>query len=334
MIQLTHGSIFDKKCDLLVIPCSTHGTVTRWVFSELTENSLPLPPPLLTFGKIIFVETKLSLANAEILGFAASVSGSISSNKAIISIGEAINQYSIEHNLRQVNIPLLGSGAGGLSPLDSIDALIKSLGNTGNIETNFEIFIPSMDIYSSLKAKYSELFDYSSQMRLENPRVFVSYAGDDLENKNWVKNLVIKLRKNGVDAIVDRFNSKHGTDLPQWMTNEIIRADKVLLICDSNYVKKADIHKGGTGWETMIIQGDMLSQGESKTKYIAIVREDQIDKGLPIYMKSKLAFHWNKTKKLSDEEFKELLFAIFDCDVTPELGKIPEYIAEHLLKPF
>ena len=73
MIQLTHGSIFDKKCDLLVIPCNNMGGITSWVFSNLKENSLPLPPRNIPFGHILFYSTKGNLENAEIVGFAASV---------------------------------------------------------------------------------------------------------------------------------------------------------------------------------------------------------------------------------------------------------------------
>lgn len=69
--------------------------------------------------------------------------------------------------------------------------------------------------------------------------------------------------------------------MPQWMTNELIMADKVLLICDKYYAEKADNRKGGVGWETMIIQGDMLSKQE-QNKYIAILRDKDIDQSLPI----------------------------------------------------
>ncbi len=114
--------------------------------------------------------------------------------------------------------------------------------------------------------------------------------------------------------------------MPQWMTNEVIMADKVVLICDRHYMEKADFRKGGVGWETMIIQGDMLSQGDNKQKYIAIIREESPDKALPIYMKSKFAFSWGKTTAIDDEQLKELILCIFDCDTEPELGDIPAYV--------
>jgi len=74
----------------------------------------------------------------------------------------------------------------------------------------------------------------------------------------------------------------------------------------------------------------MLSQGDSKCKYIAIVREPQIDKGLPIYMKTKFAFYWAKTTDISEKEFKKLLYSIFDCELSPPLGDIPDFITRRL----
>ena len=100
-------------------------------------------------------------------------------------------------------------------------------------------------------------------------------------------------------------------------------AEKVLLICDKYYMEKGRFPKGGVGWETMIIQGDMLAQGDTKQKYIAILREDDADKALPIYMKSKYAFNWGKTSQIDPEHLKELVLCILHCDTEPELGLCP-----------
>ena len=93
-------------------------------------------------------------------------------------------------------------------------------------------------------------------------------------------------------------------------------------------MEKADFKKGGVGWETMIIQGDMLAQGDNKQKYIAIIREDDADKALPIYMKSKYAFNWGKNKEINPDKLKELVLCIFDCDTEPDLGAVPPYVKQ------
>ena len=162
--------------------------------------------------------------------------------------------------------------------------------------------------------------------------MFISYTGTDKDNAAWVKSLATALRENGVDARLDAFHLKPGFDLPQWMTNEVIMADKVLLICDKHYMEKADFRKGGVGWETMIIQGDMLAQGDNKQKYIALIREDVADEALPLYMKSKFAFSWGKEAHIDADRLKELVLCIFECDTEPDLGAVPTYVKEKMKK--
>ena len=76
----------------------------------------------------------------------------------------------------------------------------------------------------------------------------------------------------------------------------------------------------------------MLAQGDNKQKYIAIIREDDADDALPIYMKSKYAFHWGRGEDIDGERLKELVLCIFDCDAEPELGAVPAYVKQRFKK--
>ena len=131
-----------------------------------------------------------------------------------------------------------------------------------------------------------------------------------------------------MDARIDEFHLRGGVDLAQWMTNEVQMADKVLLICDKHYAAKANAGTGGVGWETMIIQGDMLSN-PNKAKYIAIVRNTNIDESLPIYMRSKYAFVW-PDEETATYGFENLLLCLFNCDLKPPVGSPPKYIRNAL----
>ena len=44
------------------------------------------------------------------------------------------------------------------------------------------------------------------------PEVFISYSHDNEEHKQWVLQLATRLRLNGVDIILDRWNLKLGSD--------------------------------------------------------------------------------------------------------------------------
>ena len=327
MIQIIHGDIFDAKCDLLIVPCNSDGGVTHSVYSNLRSRGLPVKIGRIPYGRVHFVEVHYEFAST--VGYAASVRAP-NDKSDVIGISQAakeILKYARENDIRVVNIPLLGSGAGGMTPIESFQSLASVLADVPDLQCN--IYCYSREAFRNVSA-----VSVSAPLPpdLRHPRVFISYAGNDKENALWTKRLAESLRSNGVDARIDVFHLRPGFDLPQWMTNEVVMADKVLLVCDKFYAQKADIHKGGVGWETMIIQGDMLAQGDNKQKYIAIIRGDEVEKSLPIYMRSKYALNWDDNIDVPEEKLQELVLLLFDCDAEPEIGAVPTYVVQALAK--
>lgn len=319
MFRLICGSIFDIKCDLIIIPCNNFGMVSPSIRLNMLQNSLPLFEKEMNPGEIYFKDNIGDFTYASQIGFAASVNQLelVCREEYLHSIAKQIRLYCEENFLHIVNIPLLGTGAGKISPQKSFNILKSYFESIPSITLN--IFVFSNDTYNKLKIEAKKNTNI-----IKNPRVFISYTSKDPDNKNWVKQLVSKLRSNGVDACIDMYDLKPGEDLPQWMTNQLIMADKVLLICDKYYAIKADSRTGGVGWETMIIQGDMLSHTKSN-KYICIVRDNDIDKCLPIYVKSKYSLSCTSSD-IPDEMFSALLHTLFDCNIKPPLGPIPNEI--------
>lgn len=324
MIKLIKGSIFDTKCDLIIIPCDILGGVTLSVQNELMVNYLPYLKKPIEIGDIHFTIDTGTFSNASMIGYAASVnvkhSQTSSNGDYIKSILEKIKNKCKEYLISKVNIPLLGTGAGGLDH-EYVFSMIKEIFEKDS-DVLLCVYAFSENIYKKLSKSKSN--DYNKTIK--SPRVFISYTGTNIDNKKWVKDFAIKLRNNGVNARIDIFHLKPGQDLPQWMTNEIIISDKILLICDKYYAEKADYRKGGVGWEPMIIQGDMLSKQE-QNKYVAILRDKDIDQSLPVYVKSKYALDWSSENQ-NEQNFKNLMIYLFDCDIEPPLGEIPTFIKE------
>lgn len=324
MVRLVKGSIFNSKCDLIVIPCNNAGGVSQSVHNEIWMNGLPYLNRLVPVGDISLIPASERFANASMVGYASSVDIEIrkSTEEIIYKIMKKIKYYCREQALQKVNIPLLGSGTGGLSPSSSYNIMRSEFEN--DKEILLCIYVASEEIYKQL---YLEGI-FVEERKIKNPRVFISYTGLDIKNRNWVKKFAYRLRENGINARLDMFHLKPGQDLPQWMTNELIMADKVLLICDKYYAERADNRNGGVGWETMIIQGDMLLR-QMQNKYIAILRDKNIDQSLPIYIKSKYALNWSDDEKV-EEGFNELLLYLFDCDIEPPIGEIPDFVKEKI----
>lgn len=324
MIKLINNNTFSSKCDLIIIPCNNFGGVTVSTHKELKLYNLPYPYKPIPVGSVQFIQNTSIISNALTIGYAASVDATkISSSENILRvIMKKIMNYCHEQSLQKVNIPLLGTGAGGLTPKTSYTIMKEEFEQ--DTDVLLCVYVLSSDIYNELINDDA----MKSKNVIKNPRVFISYTGADETNSDWVKNLACRLRECGVNTRLDMFHLKPGQDLPQWMTNELIMADKVLLICDKYYAERANNRHGGVGWETMIIQGDMLCN-YGQNKYLAIVRDDDIDHSLPIYIKSKYALNWTKDK-ISDKDFNELLLYLFDCDTEPPIGEIPSFIKQKL----
>jgi len=104
------------------------------------------------------------------------------------------------------------------------------------------------------------------------PRIFISYTKTAPEHVAWVQSLAEYLLANGVEARLDIWDLSPGMDVAQWMSNELDLADRVLLICNEEYARRADRRHGGVGWEIRLVQGDLLfSQSQNPDKYIPIV---------------------------------------------------------------
>jgi len=83
--------------------------------------------------------------------------------------------------------------------------------------------------------------------RSQRPRVFVSYSHDSDEHKKWVLTFVERLRKDGIDAIVDQMQLTLGARSPDFMERAVRESGRVLVVCTELYKKRFDGRTGGAG---------------------------------------------------------------------------------------
>ena len=62
-------------------------------------------------------------------------------------------------------------------------------------------------------------------------RVFISYSHDSADHKLRVLELANQLRRDGVDARIDRYVDFPEEGWPRWMRSQIEEADAILIIC-------------------------------------------------------------------------------------------------------
>lgn len=314
-VKLRIGNLFDGPSDLIVLPCSTEGTITGFVAHSLAQHSIPHPKEGMRLGQVEIMPFEGGEEIAQYVAFASSVELNSSTSNAIEEIGRAIGEFTTNNlSVRSVSAPLLGAGAGGLQSEAVVSALRAGFTATAAKDATLIIHVLHRDTYDRLKANRRIL-----QGKLKKSvRTFISHTSKTHDSVEWVKSLAIYLIDQGIQARLDQFHLRRGMDLPQWMCNELALADKVVVICDEAYKQKADGRLGGVGWETMIIQGDIANLPPDSTKYQIVVRAKDLEKGLPMYLRTRYAFH--AQDDAAEQVFREeLVKELLDLAVSPAL---------------
>lgn len=90
-VELRRGDIFDGPSDVIVLPCSTAGTITTVVRDRLVDYKIPFPRPGLRLGDVQVLPFKGGENIAQFVAYAASVDGYASSRDAIWQIGRRLS---------------------------------------------------------------------------------------------------------------------------------------------------------------------------------------------------------------------------------------------------
>jgi hypothetical protein len=155
------GDIFEGSSDLTVLPCSAKGTISsatgRWkqVFGIKTPKELELT---LQLGAVSDpYQFPASQTVCKNFCYAASVLNDHSSSDVITRIGEAVGRFTLERtDIRIVESPLLGTGAGGLSSLAAGRALAKGFASTATPDAQLFIFVYDHERFKKLEAALTQ----------------------------------------------------------------------------------------------------------------------------------------------------------------------------------
>lgn len=155
------------------------------------------------------------------------------------------------------------------------------------------------------------------------PKVFVSYSHDSDEHKEWVLRLSTKLRQNGVDVVLDRWDLGAGDDMTLFMEKGVRDSDRVLVICTDTYVRKADAGEGGVGYERLIITAQLV-RDVGTAKFIPIIRQSSDTKEMPTFLETRIYIDFTDENEF-DEKFDDLLREVSNArhPEKPPLGKNP-----------
>jgi len=147
------------------------------------------------------------------------------------------------------------------------------------------------------------------------PRIFISYSHDSQDHKFWVLSLATRLMGNGVDVILDQWDLTLGGDLPRFMETGLTDADRVLAVCTSNYVAKANGGLGGVGYEKMILTAQLMKNVTSD-RIIPIVRDNDLDDTLPVFLAARRYVDF-RDSSIFELSYSELIRDIHGVGIQP-----------------
>ncbi len=137
------------------------------------------------------------------------------------------------------------------------------------------------------------------------PRVFISYAWENDSHKNWVKQLAVRLRKDGVETILDQWELVPGDQLAAFMEKSVRTSDFVLIVCTPTYREKSDNRTGGVGYEGDIMTAE-VSTGTDRRKFIPLLRSESWKAAAPSWLKGTYYVDLRDAPN-SDKNYSELL---------------------------
>lgn len=114
-------------------------------------------------------------------------------------------------------------------------------------------------------------------------KVFMSYTWEDEEHTDWVEALAARLRRDGVETILDQWEVGLGDEISKFMEESIRDPDRILVICTPEYKRKADGRIGGAGYETRQITAEVLNDPK-RGKFIPVLRKGTWKDSAPSYL--------------------------------------------------
>ncbi|WP_236049916.1 TIR domain-containing protein [Paractinoplanes ovalisporus] len=146
------------------------------------------------------------------------------------------------------------------------------------------------------------------------PRVFVSYSWDSPQHSAWVLKLATRLRHNGVDVILDRWNARLGTNLPLFMEEGIRDADRILVIVTDTYTRKAYEGRGGVAYERRMLTAELMDRLD-EDRILPVLR-DNPDRRIPMFLGNPVYLDFRRDENY-EAEYIKLLHNLHGQEILP-----------------
>ena len=150
------------------------------------------------------------------------------------------------------------------------------------------------------------------------PRVLISYRHESHEHAERVRALSDQLRRDGVDAVIDRYVPAPSEGWSWWMEGELKKADRVIVVCSEGYRASAsrEAEKGqghGTSWEWYLIRKEFYDSRGAGERITPVFFNGDDERHVP-------SEAWDPPgyclTALSNDDYRQLLNDLFRRPVT------------------
>lgn len=143
----------------------------------------------------------------------------------------------------------------------------------------------------------------------QQPMVFMSYSHDSPQHKQWVAKLAARLREEGgANVIIDQWDTEPGDDLVKFMEKGVRDADRVLMVCTTSYVQKANDGRGGVGYEAMVVTGELV-RDLGTSKFIPVIPPENVEAVVPTCVSTRRFVDMRNAERV-DAGFDEIVEAL------------------------
>lgn len=152
----------------------------------------------------------------------------------------------------------------------------------------------------------------------------MSYSHDDDEHRDWVLQLAYRLRGNGVDVCLDRWDVTLGGNLAHFMERAADDTYRVITVVSETYSKKCNDRSGGAGVEAQMLSARLYDQLDSNAVIPIIRNNPKNPPDLPAFLSGRL---WQDFRDAATKEaaYERLLREIHGVavDAAPPVGPNP-----------
>ena len=156
------------------------------------------------------------------------------------------------------------------------------------------------------------------------PRVFISYSHENDSHNAQVLELAGRLRSNGIDAWIDRYDPNPREGWPRWMTRQFKEADFVLVVCTETYCRRFDgLEENGRGrgatWEGHLANLVLYEDGTLNRNLVIVQFGDRQEAAIPSALRP-------YTSYLLPDEYETILrYLTKQPEIeAPPIGEIPD----------